>query len=63
MLNKTAAVKAYQKNCPVKLKGYVVNILGYKCCESWSFEELADEFGLGYMMHMDKELQKIREGK
>jgi hypothetical protein len=62
MSSKIAAVRNYQKNCPVKLKWFVINILGYKCCESWSFEELVDEYGLGYMIHMDEELQKIRGG-
>ena len=59
MSNKIAAVREYEKSAPLKLRAYVVSVCGYKCCESWSFEELADEFGIGYMIHMEKERQKI----
>jgi len=59
MSNKVAVVKSYEKSAPMKLKAYVVNICGYKSCESWSLEELADEFGIGYMMYMEEERQKL----
>ena len=61
MSNKVEAVRRYEKSAPMKLKAYVVNVCGYKSCESWSFEELADEFGFGYMLYMEEERKKLME--
>jgi hypothetical protein len=56
---KIAAVKSYQKNCPQKLRDYVVKTLGYKRCNDWPFEMLADEFGYGYIRYWNMELEKV----
>jgi len=58
-IDKIKLIQNYEESCPVKLKGYVVSILGHKNCETWSFEELVDEFGYGYIMHMEDERKKI----
>ena len=36
MSHKVASVKDYEKLAPLKLKDYVVNVLGYKLCKSAS---------------------------
>lgn len=59
MQNKIQIVREYQDLAPMSLKAYVVGILGHKCCESWSFETLADEFGLGYMRYVNGCLEKF----
>jgi hypothetical protein len=59
MNDKAQAVKRYERYCPQKLRNYVVHTLGYECCRDWDFETLADEFGLGYMIHWNKELAKL----
>jgi hypothetical protein len=56
---KAQAVKKYEKHCPQKLKAYVTKTLKYESCKDWSFEELADEFGIGYMMYWDEKLQEL----
>lgn len=47
-------VKGYEKSAPIKLKAYAVNVLKYESCKTWSFEELVDEFGLGYLRYMEE---------
>jgi hypothetical protein len=57
--NKAKLVKQYERNCPGKFRAYVENILGYKCCEDWDYDILADEFGYSYIMYWDNELKKL----
>jgi hypothetical protein len=60
LTQKAKVVKAYEKFCPQKLVGYVTQVVGYKTCEDWNYNDLADEFGFGYMMYWDEKLQKLR---
>lgn len=54
-MDKASVVALYEKANPqLDLKAYVTKICGYKCCESWSRDELIDEFGLGYCFYLDE---------
>ncbi len=46
-------VKEYQESAPIKLEAYAVKILKHESCKTWTFEELVDEFGLGYLHYME----------
>lgn len=53
-MTKAEMVDAYETGTGITIKEYVTKILGYKCCESWSKEELIDEFGYGYLKYVDE---------
>jgi hypothetical protein len=53
MSRKAKAVQEYQETCPQTLRAYVAN-LGYDT-RGWTFEQLAEEWGLGYVMKWDAE--------
>lgn len=48
---KAKNVKRYQKNCPQTLRAYVQSF-GYSV-DDWTFDELAEEWGLGYIMYWE----------
>lgn len=56
---KARAVKNYERNCPQSLKAYVTKTLKYESCADWDYESLADEFGFGFMIHWNDELEKL----
>ena len=47
------------------LKTWVTNVIGHKCCETWTRDELVDEFGYGYCFYMqdlrNKRNAEVRE--
>ncbi len=50
---KELLVRLYEANNPgLSLKKYVIEVLGYKCCENWDRDELVDEFGYGYCIFL-----------
>jgi hypothetical protein len=48
-------VSLYEATFPqIGIREYATDVCGYKCCESWSREDLVWEFGYGYCIYMNE---------
>lgn len=55
-LSKKELVELFEVGTGISIKEYVTNILGYKCCENWSREELIDEWGFSYCAYVNERM-------